>query len=132
MKKLHRIIAEVFLNAGKPLTAQQQVDHREHVDGSHGQDRLSNLRICSRRENSWNMRLFSTSTSGYKGVSWNKLANKWQVKIMISGKLQWIGCFTSPEAAAKVYDEAAIQHCGEFALTNEKLGNFNRVENAAA
>ena len=131
-KALHRIIAEVFLNAGKPLTTQQQVDHREHADGSHGQDRLSNLRICSHRENSWNMRLFSTSTSGYKGVCWDKRANKWLARIRISGKQQWIGHFTSAEAAAKAYDKAAIRHFGEFALTNEKLGLLSCVENAAA
>ena len=116
--RLHRIVAEVFLNAGKPLTAQQDVDHIEHIDGSHWQDRLSNLRICSRSENSWNQQLSPRNTSGYKGVSWHKLLGKWQAQIMISGKLQHLGYFTTPEAAAEAYDAAAIRYFGEFACTN--------------
>ena len=129
---LHRIVAEVLLNAGKPLTAQQDVDHAEQVDGSHLQDRLINLRICSRSENMRNQQLSGNNTSGYKGVSWNKPNSKWRARIVISGKTQHLGCYHTPEAAAEAYDTAAIQHYGEFALTNEKLGNFNRVTLAAA
>ena len=127
---LHRIIAEVFLNAGKPLTAQQDVDHAEHADGSHWQDRLINLRICSRSENNWNCRLSSRNTSGFKGVSWSKREGKWQANIQFQGKNQYLGGYHTPEAAASAYDTAAIKHFGDFALTNEKLGNFNRVKNA--
>lgn len=130
--QLHRIIAEVFLNSGKPLTAQQKVDHRKHADGSHYQDRLENLRICSNSENSRNCRLSSRNTSGYKGVCWNKPTGKWRARIRISGKLQHLGFFHTPEAAAEAYDAAAIRYFGEFSLTNAKLGNFNRVKNALA
>ena len=121
-RKLHRIIAEVFLNAGKPLTAQQEVDHREQVDGSHWQDRLSNLRICSSSENSQNQKLSSRNTSGYKGVSWYTRAGKWIAYIKFQDKLQHLGLFPTPEAAAEAYDTAAIRYFGEFSLTNAKLG----------
>lgn len=131
-RKLHRIIAEVFLNAGKPLTAQQEVDHREQVDGSHWQDRLDNLRICSSGENSRNQKLSSNNTSGFKGVFWNTRSGKWRAAIRLPGKQQRLGYFHTPEAAAEAYDAAAIKHFGEFACTNEKLGLLNRVENAAA
>ena len=127
---LHRIVAEVFLNAGKPLTPQQEVDHREQVDGSHWQDRLDNLRICSRSENQHNRKLSSHNTSGFKGVCWNKPAGKWQANIRLRGKLQHLGHFPTPESAAEAYDAAAIRYFGEFSLTNGKLGNFNRVNNA--
>ena len=119
---LHRIIAEVFLNAGKPLAPQQEVDHREHADGSHYQDRLENLRICNRSENNRNHRLSSRNTSGLKGVCWSKKSSKWLAQITVSGKLQYLGYFATPEAAAQAYDAAAIQHFGEFALTNAKIG----------
>ena len=129
---LHRIVAEVLLNAGKPLTAQQDVDHAEHADGSHWQDRLINLRICSRSENNQNQQLSGNNTSGYKGVSWNKPNSKWRARIVISGKTQHLGCYHTPEAAAEAYDKAAIQHYGEFACTNMGLGNLSRVETATA
>ena len=124
MRKLHRIIAEVFLNAGKPLTPQQDVDHEEHADGSHWQDRLSNLRICSPSENLQNQQLKSNNTSGFKGVCWGKREGKWQANIQLHGKRQHLGFFPTPEAAAQAYDAAAIRYFGEFSLTNAKLGNF--------
>jgi len=119
---LHRIVAEIFLNAGKPLTAQQEVDHKEQVDRSHWQDRLANLRICSRSENQQNQKLSGRNTSGYKGVSWKKSTGKWRAAIVISGKLQHLGYFQTPESAAEAYDAAAIHHFGEFACTNRSLG----------
>ena len=122
--QLHRIVAEVFLNAGKPLTSQQEIDHRKHADGSHCQDRLENLRVCNRSENNRNCRLSSRNTSGYKGVCWHKPAGKWKAYIRFQGTRQHLGLFTTPEDAAEAYDAAALQHYGDFALTNRSLGNF--------
>ena len=116
--KLHRIIAEVFLNGGKPLTATQQVDHIEHADGSHAQDRLSNLRIASQSQNLGNQRINRNNTSGYKGVTWQKTAGKWKADIMSSGRHKYLGLFTTPEAAALAYDKAARELHGEFAKLN--------------
>lgn len=115
---LHRIIAEVFLNGGKPLTATQQVDHIEHADGSHAQDRLSNLRIVSRSQNSMNKGINHTNTSGYKGVYWSKAAGKWAAQITTCGRRKYLGLFTTPEAAALAYDKAARELHDEFANLN--------------
>ena len=123
--RLHRIVAEIFLNAGKPLTAQQEVDHKEQVDGSHWQDRLNNLRICSHSENMRNQKLKCNNSSGYKGVSWHKLLGKWQARIWLLGKRQHLGFFHTPEDAARAYDDAALESFGEFAYTNVKLGLLN-------
>ena len=120
--QLHRLIAEVFLNAGKPLTSKQDVDHREQVDGSHWQDRLSNLRICNRSENARNRQLSSRNTSGYKGAYWDKRAGEWLAQITVSGKVRYLGYFASPEDAARAYDRAAVTCFGEFACTNTSLG----------
>jgi hypothetical protein len=116
--KLHRLIAEVFLNGGKPLLPTQQIDHIKPADGSHAQDRLSNLRIVSNSQNLMNQRLKSSNKSGYKGVSWNKTANKWQAQITSYGRRRYLGYFTTPEAAALAYDQAAKLLNGEFAKLN--------------
>lgn len=56
--------------------------------------------------------------SGFKGVYWHKVANKWQAQIQANGKRIYLGLFASKIEAAHVYDEAAIRHFGEFASTN--------------
>ena len=121
---LHRIVAEVFLNGGKPLTAQQEVDHIQPADGSHAQDRLSNLRIVSHRQNLQNRRINHNNTSGYKGVSLHKPANKWVAQIVSCGRTKYLGLFTTPEAAALAYDNAAKQLHGEFAKLNFSTGGY--------
>ena len=115
---LHRMLAEVFLNGGKPLTAKQLVDHKKHVDGTHQQDRLSNLRICSQSENRQNQKLRLYCSSLYKGVSWNRRIGKWQAAIKDSGKMKHLGYFTTQEAAALAYNVAASNYFGEFAFLN--------------
>ena len=116
--RLHRIIAEVFLNGGKPLLPTQQIDHIEPADGSHAQDRLSNLRIASHGQNLMNQRIARNNTSGYKGVTWHKRAGKWMARIMSCGRLKHLGYFTTPEAAALAYDKAAKELHGDFARLN--------------
>ena len=115
---LHRIVAEVFLNDGKPLTAKQLVDHKKHIDGTHQQDKLSNLRICSQSENQQNQKLRLHHSSIYKGVSWHRRSGKWQAAIKTSGKLKYLGDFTTQEAAALAYNVAASNYFGEFAFLN--------------
>ena len=116
--KLHRVVAEVFINGGNPLTPQQDVDHIKRADGSHAQDSLSNLRICSRSQNLINQTIRSTNTSGYKGVSWHKPVNQWRAQITSCGRHKYLGLFTTPEAAALAYDKAAKGLHGEFANLN--------------
>ena len=115
---LHRLLAEVFLNGGQPLAPQQDVDHIKQVDGSHAQDRLSNLRIVSRSQNLMNQTIRSTNTSGYKGVSLHKASGKWRADITSCGRCKYLGSFTTPEAAALAYDKAAKVLHGEFAKLN--------------
>lgn len=122
VKGLHRIVAEVFMNAGKPLRRDQVVDHIVQVDGTHKQDSLTNLRICTVSENIGNRRIAKNNTSGYKGICLQATTGKWQARINISGKKQHLGYFPTPEAAAEAYDTAALHHFGEFACTNRKLG----------
>lgn len=116
--KLHRLIAEVFLNGGKPLLPTQQIDHIEPADGSHTQDRLSNLRIVSNSQNSMNQRLKSSNTSGYKGVCWAARESKWKASIMYLGRTKSLGYFQTAEEAARAYDKAARELHGEFARLN--------------
>jgi hypothetical protein len=64
-------------------------------------------------------------SSRFKGVSWHKLHHKWQAYITVVGRRRHLGYFNDERVAVAVYDDAAKQFFGEYALTNniEKKGN---------
>lgn len=90
----------------------------DHINLDRLDNRRENLRICTRTENSHNMPMLSTNTSGYKGVTWDKANNKWIAQIDVNKKHMNLGRFTDIIEAARAYNEAAIKHHGEFATTN--------------
>lgn len=92
------------------------VDHQNH----NGLDnRRSNLRIATLAENSFNRRKTSaSSTSRFKGVSWDKREAKWRVQGRLNGRQATIGYFDIEEDAAKAYDAWAKQAFGQFAALN--------------
>ena len=50
------------------------------------------------------------NTSGYRGVYFNKLTNKWQTCIVINGKHNYIGSFADIIEAANAYDKYVIDN----------------------
>jgi hypothetical protein len=77
------------------------------------------LRVCSQSENSRNRRRTSSS-SGFKGVTWDAEAHKWAAAItpQISGNPKRLGRFTRLEDAVAAYDAAALRYFGAFAAPN--------------
>lgn len=109
---VHRLVAEAFLD-GHGLFV-------DHINGFKHDNNISNLRLCTRRENVLNTpKLFlSKKTSNFKGVSRHK--NKWRVKLTLkNGYRLTFGGICSETLAAKIYNEAAILYYGEFAYLNK-------------
>lgn len=105
---MHRQILNVPDNA--------LVDHR---DGDGLNNRRYNLRPATNQENSFNSQGYrKQTTSKYKGVSWDKHKKKWGAYIRINGKVKNLGRFDNEIEAAKVYDQAAREHYGDFAYLN--------------
>ena len=77
----------------------KEVDHINH-DGF--DNRRSNLRFVSKRENAQNRR--KEGTSRYPGVSWNDY--KWRADISCNGKQVRLGVFDTEEEAYKEYRRA--------------------------
>lgn len=81
----------------------------DHINGNRSDNRFSNLRVVSNAENAQNVGgPQRNNKSGFFGVSWHKLANKWQAQIAVSGCSRHLGLFHSPEDAYRAYLSAKI------------------------
>lgn len=86
----------------------------DHVDGDKLNNKISNLRSCTQQQNSLNSRKQKNNTSGFKGVSWNKISKKYATTIRVNGKSKFLGLFDCPKEASKVYEAKAKELFGEF------------------
>lgn len=92
----------------------------DHEDTNKSNNRISNLRLASNSQNAQNLQPHKDSSLGLKGV--RKLRKRFNARICINGITNHLGTFDTPVGAAQAYDFAAVQHFGQFALTNKSLG----------
>lgn len=106
---LHRFI----LNAPKGL----EIDHINHDPLD---NRKSNLRLCTRQENTRNQRRHLDKNTPYKGVykDKNSRSHPWRAMIVVRNKQKYLGSFSTPKQAAERYDREAIKCFGVFASPN--------------
>lgn len=90
----------------------EQIDH---IDGNGLNNDIENLRAANHGQNQRNKGTQKNNTSGFKGVSWNKKAQKWQAFIKLDGKQRYLGYFDTPDAAHEAYKAAATKLHQEFA-----------------
>jgi hypothetical protein len=89
----------------------------DHIDQDKLNNRLSNLRIVTNRENKLNSN-FIKGISRFRGVSQSPNHKKWRARITNEGKTVWLGTFDDEIEAAMAYNEAAIRLHGDFAQLN--------------
>ena len=59
-----------------------------------------------------------SNKTGYKGVCWDKLRQKFKAQLMLHRTQLFLGRFDDPIDAAKAYDAAAKKYFGEYAVLN--------------
>lgn len=109
----HRVVYEALV---EPLKADEYIDH---IDGNKLNNVVSNLRKCTKSDNSRNQKK-SRGSSQYKGVYLYK-SGIWRATIQLEKKIH-LGYFEDEQEAALAYDRAALEYYGEFARTNKMLG----------
>lgn len=91
--------------------------------------RKSNLLAGPPSKRGANRRISSNNTSGYKGVCWNKTANRWMAYIQAEGKSKTLGYFTDIIDAIAARKDAEDKYFGEFAYDPSKDAPLKRENN---
>jgi hypothetical protein len=99
----HRL-AWLFVNGSFP---DHDIDHLNHCRSD---NRISNLRSVTHKENGKNQSLYSSNTSGFTGVSFDKRDKKWISQIIVDGKYICMGRFANIEDAIKERRKAEVEH----------------------
>ena len=91
----------------------------DHINNNSLDNRKSNLRIVTHRQNCLNTRpKTKNTTSRYKGGSWDKESKKWRALITHKGRRISIGRFKNETDAARTYDKTAKELNGDYAYLN--------------
>lgn len=76
----------------------------DHINCIRSDNRIENLRLCSRKENPQNARApRSHNKTGFLGVSLDKSSGKYVASIHANGKKRTIGRYATPEEASAAY-----------------------------
>jgi len=86
----------------------------DHINGIKFDNRIVNLRNATRSQNMFNKGIQKNNKSGFKGVCFNKIKNKWQSHAKLNRKQYFLGYFETPDLASKAYQDFIIKHHGEF------------------
>jgi len=99
---------ENFINDMYPSFIEGLTLDRIDVYGNYNKN---NCRWANRSLQNSNTRLISkTNKSGYRGVSYHKIRNKWRSRITINKKEIYLGLFENKLDAAKAYDKYIIDN----------------------
>lgn len=99
-----------FLRTGI-LPDNQCIDHANRMVSTN-----KNLRLATSSQNNANKLIPKANTSGFKGVI--KCGKKWRAVIKVNSLPIHLGVFIEKEEAARAYNDAALEHFGEFACLN--------------
>lgn len=84
-------------------------DEVDHINGDPSDNRLSNLRAVSHRENGRNLKLKSNNSTGICGV-WCRPSGRWAATITVAGRSKTIGTFDTVEQAVSARRKAERDH----------------------
>jgi len=90
----------------------------DHINNNKLDNRSTNLRLCSHTQNLARRKIQPHNTSGFIGVCYDKINNKYRSYLQINGRHKSLGRFNTASEAAKVRDMAAIKYFGEYAQLN--------------
>ncbi|MBB3948704.1 hypothetical protein GGQ73_004695 [Rhizobium skierniewicense] len=91
------------------------------INGKPDDNRIANLRLATRSENSQNAAPQRNSFSKFKGIYLHKPTGKWLARIKKNGVRKNLGLHDTAEAASDAYIKASREIFGEFAFVNRPV-----------
>ena len=82
----------------------------DHINGDRSDNRITNLRDVSRRENQLNQKKPKNNSTGIVGVQLFKATNKWHAVITVNYRHIHLGFFDSKEDAREARKKAEIKY----------------------
>lgn len=92
----------------------------DHIYGDTLDTRKQNLRLCSHKDNCRNRKKQFNNTSGYQGVTWNNVVNKWMAYICVDKTQRTLGYFDDKEEAHLYRLQKVQEDFGEFVRLDEQ------------
>ena len=86
----------------------------DHEDTVRHHNWISNIRKATSSQNVFNSRLQKRSSTGVKGVTFNKREQKYQARVGFAGRHGHIGYFRTLQEAANAVKAAREKYHGEF------------------
>lgn len=86
----------------------------DHKDMDKLNNKISNLRLCTKSENHLNRGKQTNNVSGHKGVTWCNNTNKWKADARLKGEYHYLGIYEDIEDAIKARTDFCLAHHGEF------------------
>lgn len=111
---IHRLVAQAF------IPNPENKFFVDHKNGDRADNRLENLRFCTRTENNRNTRIRKNNTTGHKGITFVNKTQKWVARIGIDGKRYHLGTFETLDQAVEARRKKAKEVFGEFLNDCEK------------
>ena len=90
-------------------------NYTDHINGIVNDNRWENLREATSSQNSCNRRRMRGKESGLKGVTWHKKSKKWEARVVLNGKHNYIGLFVDKNIAVKAVKDLRDKLHGDFA-----------------
>lgn len=100
------------------MTGKPPDGYVDHINCDKSDNRWTNLRMVTKQENAMNTGIARNNTSGYRGVCWSKISNKWVARGKLMGKDIHLGLFSSLEEAAEVAGKWRAENFGEYFFKN--------------
>ena len=121
-----------YIASGKGLLLHRYIMNAEkgqvvdHISNDSLDNRKTNLRLCTQKENGENNKLHKNNKSGHKGVMWyyyNDL-NKWMAYICVDLKRITLGYFNEYEDAVNAREKAEEMYFGDYSYNKSQLLNI--------